>query len=161
MRTGTPYTVAINARTEGFLFAANRPNLIHGESNNPTSGISKGCAGVAPGKIEPPDFIFDPCVFSVPAPGTVGNVGRNTLIAPNSVNMDISLQRDFSLDSKRRLQFRGEIFNIANHPNFTSARSTEVVVFSGASGRRSSSAGKTHTTTTTGRQLQFALRVSF
>lgn len=161
MRTGTPYTVAINSRTEGFLFAANRPNLIPGESNNPTSGISKGCAGVAPGKIEPPDFIFDPCAFSVPAPGTVGNVGRNTLIAPNSVNMDISLQRDFSLDAKRRLQFRGEIFNIANHPNFTSARSTEVVVFSGSSGRRSSSAGKTHTTTTTGRQLQFALRVSF
>jgi hypothetical protein len=162
MRTGSPFTVAIRVRDPRYLFAAIRPNLLPGKTNNPTSGTSQGCSGVPSGtRLQPPDWVFDTCVFSVPEFGTLGNLGRNTLIAPSAVNMDLSLQREFRLDSSRRVQFRAEMFNVANHPNFSAPRSTEVVVFSGASGRRSSSAGKTHTTTTTGRQLQFALRLSF
>ncbi|MBI1956668.1 MAG: TonB-dependent receptor [Acidobacteria bacterium] len=162
LRTGTPFTPSINVRTPGYLFAAIRPHLLPGRSNNPTSGVSEGCAGVPAGKeLAPPALVYDPCVFSVPSPGTLGNLGRNTVIAPSAVNMDVSVQRDFAVDAKRRLQFRAEFFNILNHPNFNSSTSTEVIVFSGASGQRSSAAGRTHTTTTTARQLQFALRISF
>lgn len=167
LRSGTPFTAQLDVRTPRYLFAATQPDLIAGRRNNPTSGISAGCQDPISGSqiIEPgrevggPDLYFDPCSFKVPEPGTIGNVGRNTLIAPNVFNVDISLQREFVLDSTKRLQFRAEFFNLPNHPNFGKARSS---VFSGADpGRSNPTAGRINSTTTTSRQIQFALRFSF
>src|SRR5262249_22218070 len=42
-RTGIPTTAQINVRRPGYLFAATRPNLVPGQSNNPTTGVSVGC----------------------------------------------------------------------------------------------------------------------
>ena len=118
-RTGTPSTPEVNVRTTGYLFAATRPNLVPGQNNNPTVGVTAGCEGVEAGqKLGSPELYFDPCVYSVPSLGTLGNAGRNTLLAPSVLNMDVSLQREFLLDAKRRLQFRAEFFNLPNHPNF-------------------------------------------
>jgi len=158
-RSGTPFSAQSNVRYQDYLFAANRPNLISGSSNNQTQGVTAGCGSVPSGqKLGGPELYFDPCSFSVPPPGTIGNVGRNTLIAPNVANFDVSLQREFLLDSKRRLQFRTDIFNILNHSNFTAA---SAVVFSGESGDRTTTAGRISKTATTARQIQFALRFSF
>ncbi|MBI2820162.1 MAG: TonB-dependent receptor [Acidobacteria bacterium] len=166
-RTGVPFSPTIRVRTRNFLFAASRPNLNPGWSNNPISGVTAGCnypgtneVMVEPGrKLGGPDFYFDPCAFSVPKPGTLGNAGRNTLISPSTFSMDVSLQREFLLDSKRRLQFRADIFNLPNHPNF--GRLATNVIFSGASGRLAPSVGRPLSTLTTARQIQFALRLSF
>ena len=162
-RKGTPFSVESKARTEGYLFAASRPNLLPGRSSS-TEGVTAGCEVGEADEVRAgqqlggPDLYFDPCSFSVPLPGAIGNVGRNTFIAPSVFNMDISLQREFLLDAKRRLQFRVDIFNLPNHPNFTSP---SPVVFSGRSGNRTSTAGRISKTSTTSRQLQFALRFSF
>jgi len=167
LRAGTPITAKVSVVTPRYLYAATQPNLLPGESNNPTSGTSAGCRDprtqqfiVEPGRsVGGPDLYFDPCSFAVPAPGTIGNVGRNTLIAPNVFNLDVSLQRDFSLDSKRRFQFRAEFFNLPNHANFGKALAG---VFSGAfPGRPNPTAGRINTTITTSRQIQFALRFTF
>ncbi|MCH7977536.1 MAG: hypothetical protein IH935_00990 [Acidobacteria bacterium] len=88
-------------------------------------------------------------------------MGRNTLIAPSSFNMDISLQREFSLDAKRRFQFRVEVFNLLNHTNFRRVIGSGAFVFTGTSGRRGSNTGRIGQTATTARQIQFALRFSF
>ena len=161
-RTGVPSTIEVNVRTPGYLFAPVRPNLIAGRSNNPTEGVTEGCLGVAPGrKLGTPDLYYDPCAFSIPAPGTLGNLGRNTVIAPSVFNADVSLQKEFSIDAEKRLQFRAEVFNLLNHPNFGRNQGNTAVVFSGNSGRRSSSAGRLSQSATTARQLQFALRLSF
>jgi hypothetical protein len=161
-RTGVPTTIEANVRTPGYLFAAERPNLIAGRSNNPTKGVSEGCSGVAAGReLGTPDLYYDPCAFSLPDPGTLGNLGRNTVIAPSVFNADVSLQKEFSIDSQKRLQFRAELFNLLNHPNFGKNQGNTAVVFSGSSGRRSSSAGRLSQSATTARQLQFALRFSF
>lgn len=158
-RKGTPFSVESKARAEGYLFAANRPNLAGGASNNPVEGVSAGCGRISAGQtLGTPELYFDPCAFSAPPPGTLGNAGRNTLIAPSVFNMDVSLQREFFLDSKRRLQLRADLFNLPNHPNFTSP---SPVVFSGRSGGRTSTAGRISRTATTSRQIQFALRFSF
>ncbi|MBI3935295.1 MAG: TonB-dependent receptor [Acidobacteria bacterium] len=162
LRSGTPFSPRISVRNPGYLFAASRPNLIAGQSKNPTGGTTAGCFGV----VEPArelgghDLYFDPCVYAVPLPGTMGNAGRNTIIAPNIYSMDFSLQREFVIDGKRRLSFRAELFNLPNHTNFSGASSR---IFTGASGqsRLSSSAGKIRSTATTARQIQFALRLSF
>ena len=158
-RKGTPFSAESRARAEGYLFAANRPNLAAGASNNPVEGTSAGCGRVREGlKLGTPEMYFDPCAFSAPPSGTLGATGRNTLIAPSVFNMDISLQREFFLDSKRRLQFRADLFNLPNHSNFSSP---SAVVFSGRSGGRTSTAGRISKTATTSRQIQFALRFSF
>ena len=161
-RTGVPSSIFVNVRTPGYLFSPDRPNLIAGRSNNPTGGVTAGCLGVAAGqKLGTPELYYDPCAFSFPAPGTLGNLGRNTVISPSIFNADVSLQKEFSLDARRRLQFRAEFFNLLNHPNFGKNQGNTNVVFSGSSGRRSSSAGRLSQSATTARQLQFALRFSF
>ncbi|MBI4465467.1 MAG: TonB-dependent receptor [Acidobacteria bacterium] len=159
-RTGTPFSAEINVRNPGFLFADTRPNLVARQSNNPTSGSSMGCDAVSAGQeLRAPERYFDPCVFQVPDPGTLGNVGRNTIIAPSVFNMDLSLQREFLIDAKRRLQFRAEFFNLPNHANFSKPSSG---IFTGRfPGRPNPTAGRISETITTSRQIQFALRFSF
>jgi hypothetical protein len=144
------------------LFVANRPNLAPGAKTNPVSGVSAGCGTVAAGqKLGGPGVYFDPCAFQAPLPGTLGTLGRNTVIAPNVTNMDVSLQRDFLLDSKRRLQFRAEVFNLPNHTTFASNTGSSLFVFSGENANRNSSAGRISRTANTSRQIQIALRFSF
>jgi hypothetical protein len=65
-----------------------------------------------------PDHWIDPAAFSVPAPGTFGNLGRNTLRGPGYQTLDVSLVRDIRLKDNTLLQFRVDAFNLFNHPNF-------------------------------------------
>ncbi|MGH9783910.1 MAG: TonB-dependent receptor domain-containing protein, partial [Terriglobia bacterium] len=167
-RSGVPATALINVRRPGYLFAATRPNLLPGQTNNPTQGVSIGCNDPVTGaraveagrELGGPNLLFDPCVFGVPAAGTLGNLGRNTLIGPSVFNVDVSLQREFSLGNSRRLQFRAEFFNLTNHPNFRTPSSGSLLVFAG-SGRFNPTAVHATGTATTSRQTQFALRFSF
>jgi len=167
-RTGVPTTAQINVRRPGYLFAATRPNLLPGQSNNPTKGVSAGCKDPITGatvleagqKIGGPNLFFDPCVFSVPEAGTIGNLGRNTLIGPSVFNVDVSLQREFKIGNNHPLQFRTEFFNLMNHPTFRTPAVGSVQVFTG-SGRFNPTAWTYTSTATTARQVQFALRLSF
>jgi hypothetical protein len=50
--------------------------------------------------------------------GTFGNMGRNIFQGPGFVNWDMSVLKNWNLNEKLKLQFRGEVFNVLNHPNF-------------------------------------------
>ena len=50
--------------------------------------------------------------------GQFGNAGRNIARGPGLHQLDLALVRDFSLGRETRLQFRAEVFNVANHANF-------------------------------------------
>lgn len=166
-RTGSPFTAKVSVRRPGYLFSASRANLIPGFSNNPTSGTSAGCndtngrRNLAAREVGDPRYFFDPCAFSLPAPGTVGNVGRNTMITANVFSADASLQRDFVLSGEKRLQFRAEMFNIFNHPALSGPPNGSQFIFTGSSGSSNPRIGQITRTVTTSRQLQFALRLSF
>jgi hypothetical protein len=54
----------------------------------------------------------------VPAPGTLGTLGRNTERTDSFLEWNVSLSKDFIVSEKARLQFRGEIYNIFNTANF-------------------------------------------
>ena len=59
--------------------------------------------------------------FCLPAPGTSG-AGRNIFVAPHYWNLDLGLIKMFQLTERFKLQFRMEMFNALNHPNFDNPR---------------------------------------
>ncbi len=62
---------------------------------------------------------FNLSCFAPSAYGTVGNLGRNNLIGPGYAETDIGLTKNTRITERVSLQFRAEIFNIFNHPNFS------------------------------------------
>jgi hypothetical protein len=105
------------------------------------------------------DHWFNPKAFSMPIPGTLGNVSRGSIRGPGLVNFDTSLFKKFRISERLNLQFRAEAFNLFNHSNFFYPNS---VVFVGNSAKNSYSdtAGQI-TAAATSRQLQFALKLMF
>ncbi len=158
-RTGSPFSARLAVRRPGYLFSASRPNLAPGADNNPTNKDRAPCA--EDGQVGVPRRYFSACAFELPAPGTIGNVGRNTMITPSVFQADVSLQREFILGGEKRFQFRMEMFNVPNHPSFGSPPTGSQFVFTGSSGQVNGRIGRITRTATTSRQLQFALRLSF
>jgi hypothetical protein len=99
---------------------------------------------------------FNPSAFILPTPGTYGNLGRGVYTGPGLVDVDLSLFKTAKISERASLQFRAEVFNVANHANFGTPNAT---VFSGAA--FNPSAGLITTTTTTSRQTQFGLKLIF
>ena len=60
---------------------------------------------------------FNTGAFSQPV-YQFGTVGRNTMIGPGLTNVDANLARTFRIREKLKLQFRVEVFNLANHSNY-------------------------------------------
>src|SRR5262249_1646372 len=137
-----------------------RPNLLPGYSNNPTSGVSIGCPGVAAGTpLGTANLYFDPSVFSQPPPGPYGNPGRHPIIGPAYNALDFSLQKSTAI-WEHSLQFRAEFFNVLSHPNFSNpsnGNSSAQDIFD-ARGNRVPTAGQIFTTVGTARQIQFGLK---
>lgn len=69
---------------------------------------------------------FNPAAFA-PAPTDSngrplrqGDLGRNALRGFGATQWDFALHREFPLRGSLKLQFRAEMFNLLNHPNFAS-----------------------------------------
>jgi hypothetical protein len=65
-------------------------------------------------------FIPPPIDPNTGIPTRQGLLGRNSLRAYGAVQWDFGIHRDFSMYKQVKLQFRAEIFNVLNHPNFGS-----------------------------------------
>jgi hypothetical protein len=63
--------------------------------------------------------------FAIPQPGTNG-AGRNIFTAPNYWNLDLSFIKYFQVTERIKVQFRTEMFNALNHPNFDNPRDASV-----------------------------------
>jgi hypothetical protein len=111
----------------------------------------------------PTDYIKLSC-FAAPTPGTrLGNAGRNIGVGPGLFNWDASLfknNRITRISENFNVQFRAEIFNLLNHTNFSPPSSTSLQLFT-QSLAPIPSAGALTSTSTTSRQLQFAIKVTF
>ncbi|HEY6181162.1 MAG TPA: TonB-dependent receptor, partial [Terriglobales bacterium] len=70
------------------------------------------------GGIGPGNPFYDSSAFAPVTTVAYGNVGRNTLFGPGSVNMDFSLFRTFRLKERLDLQFRADAANFFNSPHF-------------------------------------------
>ena len=72
--------------------------------------------GVARGQMIP--RYFDTGAFVLPALGTFGTSSRNLLYGPGLINFDLGAFKAFQFSERRRLEFRWEVFNALNKPNF-------------------------------------------
>lgn len=77
-----------------------------------------------PGVIGPVVF-KDASAFAIPPPGSDGS-GRNIFTAPSYWNLDLGFIKMFNITERVKLQFRTEMFNALNHPNFDNPRDASV-----------------------------------
>jgi hypothetical protein len=142
LQTGQPFTVALptefdNSNT-GFTIlgfgAGDRPNVV-------------GNARLA----DPdPQMWFNTAAFALPPFGSFGDAGRNLLAGPSLRNMNLSLLKDTKLGDKATLQFRAELFNVLNTPNFE-----QPSIFLGTPGFGRVLSARD------GREIQFGLKLLF
>jgi outer membrane receptor protein involved in Fe transport len=60
---------------------------------------------------------FNTSAFSLPALGTFGTSGRNTIYGPGIENFDGGLFKNIPIHEDKRLELRWEVFNVLNHTN--------------------------------------------
>ncbi len=104
----------------------------------------------------------------MPAPGTFGNLGRNTVVGPGFADVDLSLEKDFPVRREgARVRFRAEMFDVLNHANFGLPSPIALVpagTGTGACGCVSKSAGRITSTVNPlagSRQIQLSLKFIF
>jgi len=105
-----------------------------------------------------PEVWFNPAAFALPASGTWGNVGRNTVRAPGLFQIDLALQKRFAISGPRNIEFRWEAFNAFNRVNLGAPGTavTSPTSFGRITGPLNRGYG-----TGTARQMQFMLRLNF
>ncbi len=102
--TGVPFSIGEGDQLDtSNTFDNERPNYVAGCNLYANQSVNQ---------------YFNEACFVPSQYGTVGNLGRNVLVGPGFAETDISVTKITRINEKVNLQLRGEIFNIANHPNF-------------------------------------------
>jgi len=104
--TGLPLSINPASNNTGGFGFNQRPNLVPGVSPVPQNQSINDWINAA--------------AFSQPTPFTFGDASRfmSNLRAPGFVNWDMGLQKWWNFTETKRFQFRFELFNAFNHPNF-------------------------------------------
>jgi hypothetical protein len=136
LSSGTPYDVQapIQISNTNNITGAERPNIVGDVYANTT-------------KLNP----INVNAFSLPAPFTFGDMGRNSLRSDWRKNLDVSFFRGFQLGESKKLEFRMEAFNVTNTPVFAMPDNNIT----------DPNFGQVSATANTERQLQFALKFYF
>lgn len=124
-QSGSPFTVVLAGAPAASAAAFGnpaRPNLVGSPFSAGTVAANPSCT--APEQVRTPAAWFNSCAFVTPPaglfPGTneFGNEGRNVLTGPGYTNLDFGLSKSVAFRESHRLMFRGDFFNLFNHPNF-------------------------------------------
>ncbi len=163
--SGTPVTVpVINVLGGGNSRDVRFPDVV--------AGVNPFLQNVSDKK-----YFLNPAAFSVPNPGTFGNLGRGALHGPGLSQLDLTLHKKFKLTERLNTEFRFEVYNLFNKANFANpvVRLNNVLGTSG----NTLQPGQAYTATTGGsfgqiqqtvesavglgaqRQIQMSLRFSF
>jgi hypothetical protein len=110
VQKGAPFTVNLSTAAGqdvariGLVNGNNieRPNLV----GNPNQGP------------QTPAEWFNTAAFSLPALNSFGSASRNDVVGPGLATLDLSLQKDVPINERLRAQFRVDMYNALNHPNF-------------------------------------------
>jgi len=132
--SGRPFTLYYSSNISNTFNFEDRPNIV----GNPNAGPKS-----------PTDWLNTTAIVTPPL-GTFGNEGRNSMVGPGYADLDATLARVFAVRDRMRIEFRAEVFNLLNHPNFNLPNST-------VDGGGFNTIG----TAQDPREIQFALRLSF
>jgi len=102
--SGFPFTVTSTNVCQCGSFIPQRVNMVTPGNN---------------GQLDDPVYTrwFDVTAYAVPAAGTQGTAGRNTVRGPGTQRVDLSFIKRIPL-GRARMELRAEIFNLFNHANF-------------------------------------------
>ncbi|MFB3826622.1 MAG: carboxypeptidase regulatory-like domain-containing protein [Bryobacteraceae bacterium] len=148
-RSGQPYTIVATgdianiSGSKGSTGNYGRPDLAGNPNSACTVGGQQWDAGTYKCK-------FNPSAFAIPS-GAYGNLGKMTFRNEPFYNLDLSVNKNFSLGEGRSFQLRFEGFNVLNFqilgtPNTTLGQSNT---------------GQVTGVTSTPRQLQLAAKIRF
>jgi len=142
LQSGAPFTVNLSTDVanngEPLSAPSQRPNLTCNPNNGPRTTAEW----------------FNTSCFALPASFTYGNAGRDIVIGPGLDDFDASIQKEFLVRENMRLEFRLDIFDFFNHPNYNAP------VGAGRTFSTSSSFGSI-TSANDPRDMQFSLRLAF
>jgi outer membrane receptor protein involved in Fe transport len=104
-RSGLPVNIALSAP----FFGADqvRPDLVPGQS-------------IRPSNYSVPGNQFNIAAFANPPAFELGNLRRNYGRGPGFTQMDLGVSKTTQITERMGFQFRAELFNLFNHPNFNS-----------------------------------------
>ena len=184
-QTGNPLNPTLTIAPGPGISLTVRPDLlspVHGTGNpnqyfsnavfcEPFNGVPSGKAPAIPACATTPGAAFAfPCTFSS-TPGTPGgnnypivagschpgSLGRDAITGPNFLNTDFSVTKDTKITERFNLQFRTEMFDVFNHPNFGNpVLTTTNSAFGQVQGTRFPTGDFGSS-----RQIQFALKLIF
>jgi hypothetical protein len=105
LQSAAPFTVSTQTNTTNAFSAGSLRADILRDPNLPSGDRNLG-------------RWFDTAAFAQPANYRFGNQGINVVRGDGKAAFDFSILRNFSIRETRKVQFRAEIFNAFNHPNF-------------------------------------------
>jgi hypothetical protein len=105
-QTGAPLTAIVQGDIAGIGNSTNQRAEVTGQPLNSGSGY------------------FNLGAFAIPASGTFGNAGRNTITGPSQFTMNFNMSRTINLKERKSLEIQINSTNILNHPNVTSFSTT-------------------------------------
>jgi len=149
LQTGTP----IDLNVPGIVGQTNRPDasgpssakIVHGSA---CASANANACGVITGNFTAP-----------PVSGgnyaRVGDVGRNALYGPGYHTWDTGMMKDIAIAERYKIEFRADVFNLFNHPQFQNAS------FNTNVGTSTGTTNGAQTRFSSERQMQFAFRFMF
>jgi outer membrane receptor protein involved in Fe transport len=146
VQSGSPWNVIVGFDQSGNTIANQRPNLVLPADTIMTGDINHWASSSG---------------FSLPAPGTLGNLQRDFLAGPGVVNLDYAVMKETTIKEQVRLQIRAEFFNLLNHANFALPVASAFAQAANGGGTPNPTFGKVTATTTNSRQIQFAVKLLF
>ena len=148
LETGTPFSVTASDQSRTGGNHQSRASCVSDPFAGATSDRSKFVGAGAPG------FFINPSAFALPSVGSFGNCAPRAFHGPGIENVDFSVFKNFPITESIRVEFRSEFFNTFNHANFQNPSAA----FNPAS---LGSFGRSFSTITDPREIQFALKLYF
>ncbi len=103
IQSGFPLTVTLPTDNQGTGGGLERANVV-GSPNGPKTLYQW----------------FNTAAFTTPPIATFGNEGNGVIRGPGTMNWDVGMSKIFGFRENVNLRFRGEFFNVFNHPSFSS-----------------------------------------
>jgi len=153
LTSGSPIDLSVNG-TPGNRPDATGPISLRIGHGAECAAISAGSCGIITGNFSTPPLNAG---GDYSRPGTVG---RNAVYGPGYHTWDMGMMKDFKMTERSKLEFRADVFNLLNHPQFTnSSFSSNINQAAAVVGNNYYSSAQARFASE--RELQFALRITF